>query len=148
MIPRQGKLSLEHRLAEMWNKEFLGAPYKIGGMTKEEGFDCISLTYTLLCRLGADIKPFWNNVDITNYWVNYDLELIPTWIRTLGVPIKVEFRQAGDILLCQLTNKQWLASIFLGGTNCAIVNGETDRVGTCPYKLLKPFIIEVRRCLV
>jgi len=147
MILKQGKLSTEHRLAEIWNAEFIDAPYKLGGLSREEGYDCVSLTYALLCHLGADIKPYWGDIDITNYWIDYNLELISEWVKTLGQEITVEFRQGGDILLCHLPNGQWFSSVYLGSEHCAIVNGDIGKVGVCPFRLLQPHLIEVRRCL-
>lgn len=137
---------LQHKITELWNSEYLGAKYALGGMTKEEGYDCFSLVWTILCKLGADIKPYWKDYDITNYWVDYDLELLPKWFKTLGAVVDKEFRSPGDVFLCKLLNGQWLVSIYLGPDICAVANGETMTVGACPYLWLKDHIVETRRC--
>jgi cell wall-associated NlpC family hydrolase len=141
MMPRH------HRLAEIWLADYLGAPYRLGGMSRQEGYDCLSLVFTLLCRLGADLKPFWGERDITNYWIDYDLEQLPEWVRSLGEEIDVRRRQPGDVLLCLLADGQWHASVFLGQGLCTLVNGSTGTIGCCPFAALKPWVVEVRRCL-
>lgn len=162
MIPRRGKKTLHQRLADLWREKYMDAPYKLGGQSKEEGFDCLSLILYMLWDIGADIPPFWSpqpryaceypvrragDIDITNYWQDYDLELLPEWFRTLGEEININFRTAGDLLLCRLKNGQWMISMYLGNEHCTIVSGEIDRVAVCPFSLLKPWVIEVRRCL-
>lgn len=139
---------LHHRISNLWNKEYLNAPYVLGGMTKSEGYDCFSLVYTILCNLGCDIKPYWNDYDITNYWIEYDLNLLPEWFRSLpGEIVRAAYRTAGDILLCKLKD-QWMLSIYLGPDICSIIGDELGKVGACPYKMLEPFIVEVKRCLL
>lgn len=142
-------MRLQTRISTRWNEQYIDAPFRLGGMTKEEGYDCVSMIYTMLCRLGADIRPYWGQtLDITNYWQPYRPWLIPGWIRSLGESVPVSFRRPGDILLCYFRNVgHWGGVIYLGNEICGIVNGEINRVGCCPFKMIKPWVIEVRRCL-
>lgn len=139
---------LQHRISDLWKAEYLDASYKLGGMTKKEGYDCFSLVYTMLCKLGYELKPYWGALDITNYWIDYDLNLLSGWFNSIGgETVNANYRIAGDILLCKLANDQILLSVYLGPDICSFVNGETNKVGACPFTMLSSYIMEVRRCL-
>ena len=148
MIKKQGLHSDHRKIALLWNSEFIDAPYKLGGMSKEEGYDCVSMIYCLLFRLGMNIDIHWGKkVNITNYWYGYKLWLLPKLLRNMGEIVSIDHRKAGDILLCYFRNaNQWGGVIYLGNEICGIVNGEIGKVGTCPFRLISPWIVEARRC--
>lgn len=168
MIPKRRIPTIHRKLSVVWDN-YLGAPYKLGGWFREDGYDCISLVISILWEMGYDVPCFFSlckgniywrgerarrvgDIDIANYVKDgkYDLELIPEWFSTLGEFIDngIKYRTAGDLLLCKLRNGQWMVSIYLGNEICTIVNGETMKVGTCPFKQLSPFVVEIRRCLL
>lgn len=162
LIPRQGKKTIHQRLADIWREDYLDAPYRLGEMSRKYGYDCLSSILTLLWALDCDIPPFFaphaqylagrqvrraGDLDITNYADNYDLEMLPVWFATLGEEINPRFRQAGDLILCHLEGGQWMISMYMGNEICTLVNGETMRVGACPFRLLQPWVMEMRRCL-
>lgn len=164
MITRVSNTSIDRRLVLLWNDRYLGALYKLGGLSKEEGFDCFSATLCMLWDLGADLPPFWNptqrpryfrgwplrradDLDLASYWKDYDLELLPSWFHSVGNPVPVGYRQPGDLMLFKMENGQWMISLYLGMDKCSMVNGYTDKLGPCPLDALLPYLQGVRRCL-
>jgi len=143
-------------VADVWNKYYLGVPYKIGGQNSEEGYDCISLIYTFYAKLGIDIYAIhantkYNYITAKNYleyWngSNEDTELIRDWALSLGKQVDKAYRSTGDLLVCYYKEqKQWFLSIYLGNDLCSFILSELQKITVCPYKILEYTIYRVIR---
>jgi cell wall-associated NlpC family hydrolase len=49
---------MKHKPGPLFRDEFFGAPYKLGGQSKEEGFDCVSFVERYSRELGSEIPDF------------------------------------------------------------------------------------------
>ncbi|MBU1151981.1 C40 family peptidase [Patescibacteria group bacterium] len=113
-------------IADIWNKYYLDAPYKVGCQSREEGYDCVSLVFTFYEKLGIDIEQYGkiNRKNYLQYWDGSveDTELLKIWAESLGEKINKAYRSAGDLLVCYFEkNKQWFLSIYLGNELCSFI---------------------------
>lgn len=53
-------------LSEITSK-YVGAPFKIGGRSRDDGFDCFSLAFTLARDLGKDPPAILGDLNLENY---------------------------------------------------------------------------------
>lgn len=121
MIKRSGGVKKEVyklRLAEI-SKEIVGAPYKLGGKSKEEGFDCLSMIFFFVDKWGISIPESFEGVTRDNYvefW-NKDQhearEKLVKFLAYLGKKIKPDRVRSGDFVLCTARD-QTLTGIYLG----------------------------------
>ena len=137
-------------VADVWNKYYLDAPYKIGGQNSTEGYDCISMIYTFYAKLGIDISKY-NKINTKNYLEYWDgstedTKLLRDWALSLGKKVDKKYQITGDLLICYFENeKQWFLSIYLGNDLCSIISIERKKIMVCPYSLLKKTVFHTVR---
>ena len=134
-------------LAQISSK-YVGAPYRMGGWSRQNGFDCFSLLYiiavndykmTLPKTFGGytldNYKDFWENCPrgTTRALIKY--------IRSVTDPVKKNYGLAGDVLILRGDH-----NIFLGmrsGTSMILSSFEDAGVTISPLKYYK--LLESRR---
>lgn len=104
MGPRQKSTSNKLKLGKVTGK-YIGAPYKLGGRNRAEGFDCLSLMLALCKNFKVRIPSEFEGVTPENYvdlW-NEDQEkakeIFIRFVESLGEQIPVYSAMAGDFLI-------------------------------------------------
>jgi cell wall-associated NlpC family hydrolase len=126
----------------LFRNQFFGAPYKLGGQSKEEGFDCISF-------VGSYNKELGNNVpDLSDLYVMYKDKpgraLKHMWERFFKVTKEVSIGhvQSGDLVVFKHDDFGDYPGIFLG--NGVVSASFADR-GVTTVKYDDLIILHVRR---
>ncbi len=95
------------RMAEVVG-DFIGAPYKLGGRSRHEGFDCLSLVLAMGEKLGFDVPDSFDGFDYDSYpelWLSDESKAKRIMIRLvseLGSKIEPHLAFAPDILVLGL----------------------------------------------
>jgi len=127
--------------------KYVGAPYKLGGWSVEEGFDCISLIVTIGEDIGLEMPKNFGGYDRSNYmkiWMEEPSkakELMLEFVASLGREIKPNFSSAWDLLV--IVNKKSPTSFVVGinAGNGLILSAFTD-IGV---DLIPSKSVEIRR---
>lgn len=92
-------------------QRYVGAPYKLGGKSVKEGFDCFSLLYTVATKeYGLKVPSQINGYNFDNYtllWLENKREAMQVFVRYLSSFMKrinPGFNKAGDILVLRGEN--------------------------------------------
>ncbi len=83
----------------------MGTPFKLGGLTPETGFDCLSYPTYVYERLGF-VRPLeFEGRNWENYWQGYQTpegySLFERFLKSLGQEVDPGFRLPGDLLILQ-----------------------------------------------
>ena len=118
-------------LVEITSK-YVGAPYKLGGWSVEEGFDCVSLIATIGEDIGLKMPKSFGDYDRSSYveiWNKKPLEakkLMLRFIASLGKEIESNFSSAWDLLV--IMNRKDPLSFIVGinAGNGLVLSAFTD----------------------
>lgn len=139
---------MELKLGPLLRNKFLGAPYKLGGQSKREGFDCFSFIYCFYKELGFDMPDGIDGVSATDYMDLWERDeeaakkVMWNYINTFTDLISISNMAFGDIVVIKLENGNLYPSIY--GGNDKIVLSEMDR-GIVVYSLDMFEFVGVRR---
>jgi len=137
----------KNKFGPLFRDKFFGAPYKLGGKSKEEGFDCFSFIYYFHKELGFDMPSGIDGVSAIDYselW-NSDEEaakdVMWNYINTFTEPVQKEYMIVGDIVViqCKKNNRdEFYPGIYLGN---GLVGASFDDEGikTLKYELFNIF---------
>ena len=150
MVGEEGimNFSLKKKILEV-SKSFLGAPYKLGGQSPEEGFHCASYIYCFYRDIGADIADHEGDLNLKNYaeaWAQKPEQTKAALLRfMLGIGEKVnpKFLWPGDLALIK-SEEKLTSAIYLGNGNFLTLD---VRVGIMifPRRSILGEIVEARR---
>jgi len=104
----------------LFRDKFFGAPYKLCGKSKEEGFDCFSLIYHLQKDLGFDMPDGIDDVSATDYrdlW-DTDEEIVKDamwkYIYSFTDQISIGKVVFGDVIIFKSEGGEPYPGVFLG----------------------------------
>lgn len=150
-----GKSSLRVMISKTVAK-MLGAPYRLGGMSPEAGFDCMSYIYYFLRGVGAELplRSTDGTVSIEDYPVFFERDPVAAkaLLRREGRGVLQRVAEPGriapaDVLIAYKRGEDPTTSIYVGAGN--ILSCDV-RVGiiVCPRTMLACDRMEVLRpCL-
>ena len=131
------------KLGPLFRDKFFGAPYKLGGQSKEEGFDCASFVDNYYKELGNEFPDLSDLYSIIHAGKSEKArELL--WRRLFKVTesIPLGYVQPGDLVVFEVEDFGDYPGIYLG--NGIVGACFTDRgVTTVKYDSLN--VIQVRR---
>ena len=134
--------------APLFRNEFFGAPYKVGGKSKEEGFDCFSFIYYLYEKMGFDMPDGIDGVSATDYvdlWESDEeaaKEVMWNYINSFSDLVPVGSMMLGDITILKVEDNFLYPGVYMG--NSLVGLSEVDR-GVVVYKLDIFELVAVRR---
>ena len=127
-------------------KKYVGCPYKLGGNTCEEGFDCLSLIFAIASDLNLPIKESYWGVTLSSYselWQSQPEKakrLLLRFISSLGKAVPVEKAFVGDLLILD-TGGELLVAMHAG--HDLILSAFTDigvnLISRRPYKVRRAY---------
>jgi cell wall-associated NlpC family hydrolase len=83
----------------------MGTPFKLGGLTPETGFDCLSFPVHVYERLGFQRPLSFEGRHWENYWQDYQTPagyaLFERFLKSLGSEVPPAFKLPGDLLILQ-----------------------------------------------
>jgi cell wall-associated NlpC family hydrolase len=105
------------KASKIFRDKFFGAPYKFGGQSKEEGFDCVSFTKSYYEELGKDVPSFLDLYPI------YDSKPAKAkremWKRFFKCTIEIQFNNVmpGDLVIFKSKDFGNYPGVWLGNGN-------------------------------
>ena len=134
---------MKHKFGTLFREEFFGAPYRLGGQSKDRGFDCISLVFTYYKKLEKNFPDLW---DLYPLYKSKPKKALKTmWKRIFKATDDVPLGQVqvGDLIIFEHHEFGNYPGICLGNGVVGVVF--TDRgVITLRYEALK--VLYIRRC--
>lgn len=133
-------------------KNFIGAPYKLGGESRQEGYDCLSMIRCFYSYYGLTLGyPFIDGKELTKegYMVYFSTHAEDgSWkapylryLLSLGKKVDKNYIRTGDLLI--LNNDDLIVPAIVIGNACAMV---MLNIGITAVPLRNLRIIEVIKC--
>lgn len=101
-------------------KKYTGSPYKLGGSSREEGFDCLSLMLSIAEDHGVKVPETLEGANRENYaelWKSNRPKAIAIFlklVKTFGTEVPVGQMFAGDIVIAKTTVGETMIGIHAG----------------------------------
>ena len=125
--------------------KYTGAPYKLGGWSREEGYDSLSVFICMLRDIGLNLPENTGlyGINLTNYTETWQKSkehakaLIVDFVSTIAKEIPIHEKRTGDILILSLKlgNKRPLSGIMLADK--VVAASPTFGVRAFPLSLFK-----------
>jgi len=125
-------------------RKYVGCPYRLGGWSREEGYDCVSLIVSVLRDYGIDAPLAFEDLDKQNYadlWKQNKEQaksILIRYLLRLGKDVNPCFAFTGDILFISSSG---IITAGLHGGNDLVLSAFTDRgvalANLQPYKIEK-----------
>jgi cell wall-associated NlpC family hydrolase len=126
----EGYKKVKTKLGPLFRDKFFGAPYKLGGRSKEEGFDCFSLIYCFHEQCGFDMPEGIDGVSATDYvdlW-NKDEEdakrVMWNYINAFTKPVPMGKMLPGDITVFRTPDDDIYPGIYVGNNMVAVATSD------------------------
>jgi cell wall-associated NlpC family hydrolase len=111
-------------------RKYVGSPYKLGGWSRESGFDCVSLIVTILNDYGINPPMKFEGLNNKSYaalWTGNKQKaksVLFRYLLGLGSEVKTCFAFTGDIIFISGNGK---LTAGIHGGNDLVLSAFTDR---------------------
>jgi cell wall-associated NlpC family hydrolase len=129
-------------------QKYVGAPYKLGGWSRTNGFDCFSLVYITAVRdFHIQLPKEFEGITLDDYHELWEEDRVDamsrliTFIRSVTKRVKKNFQISGDLLV--LKSKTGMFIGIMAGTDSVLSSFEN--VGVALTRLNQYEILEARR---
>lgn len=120
-------------------KKFLDSPYRLGGKSFKDGFDCLSLVRKYKEEIGLENEKMFEDLDMDDGYVDRYLhgewkEIYLRYLESLGKVTEPQYSRPGDILV--ITNNELVsAGINVGNGKAMIITKKGIKVW--PFSVLE-----------
>ena len=120
-------------------KKFLDSPYRLGGKSFKDGFDCLSLVRKYKEEIGLENEKMFEDLDMDDGYVDRYLhgewkETYLRYLESLGKVVEPQYSRPGDILV--ITNNELVsAGINVGNGKAMIITKKGIKVW--PFSVLE-----------